>query len=52
MTGTSPVPLTIATEENVHAEGFFNSQVESVQPAGIASPLHYIWNDNQEDNIS
>ena len=42
MTGSSPVPSTTVTEENIHAQGFSNPQFEFIQPSGIASLLHFV----------
>jgi hypothetical protein len=51
MTSSSPVPLTTVTEKNIHTKGFFDPQFEFVQPAGIASLLHFVWSGSQGNNI-
>ena len=50
MTGAPPVPLTIAADENTHAQLFLNSQFEFVQPVGIAASSHFTPSDRLDDN--
>lgn len=50
MTSTPPVPLTIAADENTHAQLFPNSKFEFVQPVGIGSSSHFSPSDRLGDN--
>jgi hypothetical protein len=51
MTSAPPVPLTIATEENIHAQSPLNPNSEFVQPTGTASFFHFILCDKLGDSL-
>jgi hypothetical protein len=52
MTGTSPVPFAAFAEQNIHPQGFLDPQFEIIQPAGIASLLHFVWSKNRDNKLS